>query len=248
MGIKRKHFDDASPTSMSSFGAVSTPDAQSPTRFPQGLDGTADMDMDIEPTHRTNIWDFSRAQRTKSSDWGLRTRKRVRDNRPDERAIHGMCLPPTASFGHTLLISGDILPDAQTNREPENTVHKLFLAQRQNPHASPDPVPTTQPALTVTKPQKSTLHSFWNIAAPPVQTPLFSYQTPLSQAGGAGPRCEDCDARLGVEEAGMDIDMDVDGMGDEGTFSCSECGRNVCGTCAVVGDVRRCLQCATHGY
>jgi hypothetical protein len=89
MGIKRKHFDDASPTSLSSSGFVSTPDAQSPTRFPQGLDGTVDMEMDADPTVRSNGWDFSRAQRTKSSDWGLRTRKRVRDNRPDERVIQG---------------------------------------------------------------------------------------------------------------------------------------------------------------
>lgn len=96
MGIKRKHLDDASPTSISSSGFVSTPDAQSPTRFPQGLDGTADMDMDAEPTPRTGGWDFSRAQRTKSSDWGLRTRKRVRDNRPDERVIQGTQLSTTA--------------------------------------------------------------------------------------------------------------------------------------------------------
>lgn len=89
MGTKRKHFDDASPTAVFSSGFISTPDAQSPMRFPQGLDGTVDTEMDAEPTPRISGWDFSRAQRTKSSDWGLRTRKRVRDNRPDERAIHG---------------------------------------------------------------------------------------------------------------------------------------------------------------
>ncbi|KAF3045685.1 hypothetical protein E8E12_011215 [Didymella heteroderae] len=180
MGIKRKHFDDASPTSISSFGAVSTPEAQSPTRLPHGLDGSMDMEMDTEGTPKNNGWDFSRAQRTKSSDWGLRTRKRVRDNRPDERAIH------------------------------ENTMHKLFLAQRQ-PHIFPVPSaqPHTQPALTVTKPQKSTLHSFWNISAPPVQTQIFSYHTTQSPTGTQGPRCEDCDARLDMEEGGMDVDMDV---------------------------------------
>lgn len=89
MGIKRKHFDDASPTSISSFGAVSTPEAQSPPRFPHGPDGSMDMEMDTDGPSKPAGWDFSRAQRTKSSDWGLRTHKRVRDNRPDERAIHG---------------------------------------------------------------------------------------------------------------------------------------------------------------
>lgn len=101
MGIKRKHFDEASPTSVCSPGFVSSPDAQWPAHFPQGLDGTADTDMDLEPTPRSGGWDFSRAHRTKSSDWGLRTRKRVRDNRPDERAIQGTQLSPTAPSPHT---------------------------------------------------------------------------------------------------------------------------------------------------
>jgi hypothetical protein len=86
MGMKRKHTDDASPTSLSSFGAVSTPEAHSSSPYPQ-LDGTMDMELDAAP--RTNGWDFTRAHRVKSSDWGNRTRKRVRDNRPDERSIHG---------------------------------------------------------------------------------------------------------------------------------------------------------------
>ncbi|KAJ4406265.1 hypothetical protein N0V91_004719 [Didymella pomorum] len=185
MGVKRKHFDDASPTSISSSGFVSTPDTQSPTRFPQGLDGSMDMELDTETTSKTNGWDFSRAQRTKNSDWGLRTRKRVRDNRPDERVIQ------------------------------ENTVQKLFLAQRQ-PHT---PIPSIHeaPPLTVTKPQKSTLHSFWTITVTPVQSPIFSYHTTASQSIESGPRCEDCDAQLDTEE-GMDIDMDMGGM-DEGAFA-----------------------------
>ncbi len=91
MGSKRKRADDASPISISSFGAVSTPDAQSPTPYLQ-FDGAMDMDTDAAP--RSNGWDFTSASRVKCSDWGLRTRKRVRDNRPDERAIHGMLPPP----------------------------------------------------------------------------------------------------------------------------------------------------------
>ena len=236
MGIKRKHFDDASPTSVSSSGFVSTPDAQSPTRFPQGLDGSMDMEMDAEATPKTNSWDFSRAQRTKSSDWGLRTRKRVRDNRPDERVIQGTCLETTS-----------MQPRSGANEHTENTVQKLFLAQRQ----PQTPIPSTQPdapPLTVAKPQKSTLHSFWTISAPPVQSPIFSYHTPASQTRESGPRCEDCDACLDAEEGGMDIDMNMGGMEEEGAFACRQCERSVCGTCAVVGDVRRCLQCATHGY
>lgn len=93
MGTKRKHFDDASPASNSSFGTLSTPDAQSPTHFPHGANTSMDLDMDTDSTRKTNGWDFTSAHRVKASDWGNRTRKRVRDNRPDERAIHGRLLP-----------------------------------------------------------------------------------------------------------------------------------------------------------
>ncbi|KAJ4990430.1 hypothetical protein SVAN01_04092 [Stagonosporopsis vannaccii] len=230
MGIKRKHYGDASPTSISSFGALSTPDAQSPTHFPQGTDTTMDMDMDTELTSKSNGWDFTSAHRVKVSEWGNRTRKRVRDNRPDERAIH-------------------VMPRKHTHTRTENTVQKLFLAQRQLPHASPiSSAPTPpQPAIAVSKPQKSTLHSFWNISVPPVQAPLFSYQTTYTQHSGQGPRCEDCDARLEADESGMDVDMDGDGGESGSLFACCRCGRSVCGMCAVVSDQRHCLQCATHG-
>jgi hypothetical protein len=90
MGLKRK-LSDASPFSASSFGTISTPDAQSPAPFPQHCNNTMDLDTEIPP--RPNGWDFTSASRTKSSDWGNRTRKRHRDGRPDERTIHGMQLP-----------------------------------------------------------------------------------------------------------------------------------------------------------
>lgn len=134
----------------------------------------------------------------------------------------------------------------------ENTVHRLFLAQRQHPYASPVPSdpqpPAQQPAITVSKPQKSTLHSFWNIAAPPAQAPVFSYQTTPTHDHAHVPRCEDCDVQLEVEEGGMNVDVDMDSAGSASPLACHDCGRNVCGRCAVVGDVRHCLQCATHGY
>jgi hypothetical protein len=85
---KRKHSADVAPLPISSFGAVSTPDSQSPMYFSKGYDGI--MEMDAQTNTRPNGWDFTSASRVKSSDWGNRTRKRVRDNRPDERAIHGV--------------------------------------------------------------------------------------------------------------------------------------------------------------
>jgi hypothetical protein len=90
MSCKRKRSADDSPLSVSSFGAVSTPGTQSPIPFPQSFHGC--MQMDVDPSARQNGWDFASASRVKSGDWGNRTRKRFRDNRADERAIHGMSL------------------------------------------------------------------------------------------------------------------------------------------------------------
>ncbi|KAH7402878.1 hypothetical protein BKA66DRAFT_507732 [Pyrenochaeta sp. MPI-SDFR-AT-0127] len=218
MGFKRKRSMDDSPLSISSFGAVSTPDAQSPTPFPQHFDGA----MDIDTASRSNAWDFTSASRVKSSDWGNRTRKRFRDNRPDERAIH------------------------------ENTLNKLFAAQRNQPQASPipsDPVPFQEPALVTSKPQKSTLHSFWKqLPAPPVQ-PIFVSTPVHHQEASNAPRCEDCDTPLqsGTDSMDVDIDMDMGGAVVGDSFACNDCGKNVCGTCAVVSTRRHCLQCATSG-
>jgi hypothetical protein len=88
MSCKRKRSADDSPVSVSSFGAVSTPGAQSPIAYPQNFHNS--MQMDVDSSARHNGWDFASASRVKSGDWGNRTRKRVRDNRADERVIHGM--------------------------------------------------------------------------------------------------------------------------------------------------------------
>jgi hypothetical protein len=132
----------------------------------------------------------------------------------------------------------------------ENTLQKLFSAQRNHPDASPVPSDTisAQPALAISKPQKSTLHSFWKqLPAPPVQQPIFSYQTQQQQFDAQLPRCDDCDTPLQSGDDRMDVDMDM-GMGgavESSPFACSDCGKNVCGTCAVVSARRHCLQCAT---
>lgn len=87
MGFKRKRSADESPVSVSSFAGFATPDAQSPTPILNGYNGIMVLDA---PASRGVGWDFSNLGRIKSSDWVLRTRKRVRDNRPDEHIIHGM--------------------------------------------------------------------------------------------------------------------------------------------------------------
>ncbi|KAF1974353.1 hypothetical protein BU23DRAFT_505336 [Bimuria novae-zelandiae CBS 107.79] len=210
MGFKRKRSVDESPLSVSSFGSFATPEAQSPIPLSNGFSA---MELDA-PISRGTGWDFSNLGRIKSGDWNMRTRKRFRDNRPDERVIH------------------------------ETTINKLFSAQRKQPHAEPissDPLPS-QPALAVQKPQKSTLHSFWKIAAPPVQ--LATPQMQCHHDANA-PRYDDCDMPLQNDANDVDVDMDVDGPLERSPFACTDCGRNVCGTCAVVANARHCLQCAT---
>ncbi|KAF2440314.1 hypothetical protein P171DRAFT_394657 [Karstenula rhodostoma CBS 690.94] len=211
MGFKRKRSVDESPVSVSSFAGFATPDAQSPTPLPNGYSGMMNLDA---PTSRGTGWDFSNLGRIKSGDWGLRTRKRFRDNRPDEHIIH------------------------------ETTINKLFSAQRTQPHAEPilsDTLPAQQEPV-VQKPQKSTLHAFWNIPAPLVQPPIAQMQPPRE---ADAPRCEDCDTLLEKDANDMDVDMDIDGPFERCSLACSDCGRNVCGQCAVVTNARHCLQCAT---
>ncbi|KAF1914079.1 hypothetical protein BDU57DRAFT_456407 [Ampelomyces quisqualis] len=172
--------------------------------------------MHVDSSRHT-AWDFASASRVKCSDWGNRTRKRFRDNRPDEHAVH------------------------------QNTLQKLFSAQRNPPDASPVPAPIHQPALALSKPQKSTLHSFWKqLPAPPVQ-PAFAVHPPLQSLHAHPPRCDDCDTPLQSVNHGMHVDMDMGGAVESHPFACIDCGKHVCGTCAVVSTQRHCLQCATSG-
>lgn len=90
MGLKRKRSIDESPVSVSSY-ATSTPEAQSPTPLPDDYDGA--MDLDISTSFNfSKSWNWRR-KGVEGTDVGSRTRKRFRDNRPDERVIHGKSSP-----------------------------------------------------------------------------------------------------------------------------------------------------------
>lgn len=182
-----------------------------------------DTNLDTSAAPASNPWTFANASRIKSSDWGHRTRKRYRDNRPDEQAIH------------------------------ETTLNKLFAAQRGHSHASSTPTtgslaPPARPL--VLDQQKSTLHTFWKqLPAAPVQSLLVAAPSYTPSPMLQRPQCEDCDAVLHDVDGREDMDMDV-AMGDaEDTspFACYVCRKRVCGTCAVVAARRICLGCATSG-
>ena len=135
--------------------------------------------------------------------------------------------------------TGCFLDTFATDLGSENTLQKLFDAQRANPQAEPimshDHPRTAQTAVAK---QKSTLHAYWNIRQP---QPLFTVPTQPEEALGA--RCEDCDRTIGSSST-MDIDMqqmDLD-------IACAECGRRICDFCAVNGDARRCLECVQERH
>lgn len=133
-------------------------------------------------------------------------------------------------------------------------MQKLFAAQRKHPHA--EPILSSEPVHQEQQPhvapvQKSTLHSFWKqLPAPPVHAPTAPMQhDQLAANGWNAPKCEDCDASLQSESGDMDMDIDMDGTstsnGSVSPFACNDCGKNVCGTCAVAANARHCLSCAT---
>ncbi|KAF2201506.1 hypothetical protein GQ43DRAFT_415675 [Delitschia confertaspora ATCC 74209] len=209
MALKRKRSVDLSPLSTSSFSA-STPEAQSPSPLPHQFHQAMDIESCSNHFNSISTWNMHTG-RLLSSDLGSRTRKRFRDNRPDERVIQ------------------------------QNTINKLFSAQRQFPHASPIPSQSEPPIHHEVPAQKSTLHSFWKLPVLPRGLSSLQLNQSVPQTVSVS-RCEDCDAMLQSETDSMDMDMD-NGSGDQ--FACQVCGRRVCGTCAVVSETRHCLQCAT---
>jgi len=162
----------------------------------------------------------------------FRTKKRVRDNRPDLDAIH------------------------------QNTLAKLFNAQRQqvsllsDAHSAGtgdvhDQVMNHSPTESAEPAQRS-LHSFFNVG----QRQGSAKQAPPStqqRAGVAFNSCEDCSNELNQsardrshEWQMMEVDQMQGPLMDE-DYECAVCSRNVCDMCAVRGDRRICLECAMPG-
>ncbi|OCK82523.1 hypothetical protein K432DRAFT_219228 [Lepidopterella palustris CBS 459.81] len=211
MGLKRKRScSNSSPLSISSFATSTSCGSQSPTPASHLFGGAMDVEIPV-PSHPISLCNRD-IRRLSSSDLNSRTRKRFRDNRPDESILH------------------------------ETTIEKLFSAQRQFPHAAPIPSQPQPSARCASSTQKSTLHSFW--ALPVTKHHTFNRMKSLPIQNSQLPRCEDCDNALQSEN---EMDMDLDDSNCTNQFACQSCGRNICGTCAVVTDTRNCLHCTTIG-
>lgn len=188
-----------------------------------------------------------------------RTRKRHRDNRPDENIIH-----------RTLLLRSH--STIKLTCYAENTLSLLFSAQQSSHNEGQShvqPINLPPPAFqnlantpVIPSPNQSSLHSFWTLpkqrsfsspssidssnASTPNSTPTPNHMSYFQPSN-----CEDCDASLnGSGGDAMDVDqMDVDMVIGGENYGCSSCGKQVCRQCAVsnLGAERRCLGCAGQG-
>jgi len=222
MALKRKRSSpNISPESTSSY-ATSARDSTSPTPAPYPT-------LSAVPQHST--WWTSQ-----SSSLNSRTRKRWRDNRPDESVLH-------RTFAILTRMRPTLQSSSHTDRKiADTTVQKLFDAQRQHPHA--EPMLSVEQSHVFHHPmtapiQKSNLHAFWSL--PHSRKPAFSSLIPPQESQlSLVVRCEDCEVPLSTS---MGADVEMGGMDLDDELACSSCRKRVCDMCAVRGEERRCLEC-----
>lgn len=160
-----------------------------------------------------------------------RTRKRHRDDRPDEETVFCM------SSSLDAVMQMRTLPDVLFY--VASTISRLYEAQRRHPDVAP--VLFAQPAhVAQVHPQRSTLHAFWHINQAPSTAVPMEFDSMNSPSVGVESRCEDCDRTLGHEDA-----MKLDGNLLQQETACRMCKRQVCDFCAVQGNERVCLSCAS---
>lgn len=181
-----------------------------------------------KPTWSWPTYEDDHAGHTLSS----RTKKRHRDNRPDEQQVYG------ASCWIGAVIDMGTLADVC--RVAASTINRLYEAQKLHPKAEPV-ISQEAEASRPAQPQRSTLHSFWKIAQPPTAVSRMIDSGPQHNAM-VDMKCEDCERSLQHEDV-MELD---DGVYAQET-SCQSCHRKVCDTCAVLGDQRVCLACVSGG-
>ena len=115
MGVKRKRSFDSSPASIASITASSCRESTSPTPMPRQLPESV-MEMDVPGnTLGSPTWCRDRTDHLVAK-LNSRTRKRWRDNRPDDTIIHRML-----SWNHSLVLA--------TNRSVCRKYHRHALCR-----------------------------------------------------------------------------------------------------------------------
>jgi hypothetical protein len=277
MGQKRKASDSLSPFSVasppSSLSSLShhNVNAAHPLDFfhPHATSNQAHPIgwMSPEPYYASGMLNSSPHPPTPDSNsqhLNSRTRKRFRDNRPDETTIHQNTLSKLYSAQKYDHKRGS--EDAAMLLSPSPTSSRASLASM---HSS------SSTAINNTNQQKqkaqASLHVFFGGGAassqnrpPPNRAPLQPpAEDPQSNAhlhSSVSPSttiaaCEDCSAPIllphpttDTEMMDLDADLLLTSAGGEGdAYSCVQCCKRVCDTCAVRGDWRMCLECANPG-
>lgn len=227
MALKRKRSSPSfsSPAFSDASISTTTTDASAIPFFYQ-------QSKPVEPTHQKPTWSwptYDDASGTRHLN--SRTQKRYRSNRPDEQTVYGVSCWLGAVIHMSTL--------ADVCRCAASTISKLYEAQRRHPDASPmHPAQSIQPPAPVqsTYLQKSTLHTFWRIPSAPTNAHAMQIDAAQASRGSPEMRCEDCERPLREDDA-----MELDGR----ETACAVCRRHVCDTCAVLGNDRICLGCAS---
>ena len=178
-----------------------------------------------------------------SSDLHSRTRKRHRDNRPDESTVHGISISPSC-WQHENFSPASSSKFGSLTRcpNPEITYQKLF-AGAQSPTAMAQSITASSVPSRPQAPQRQhSLHRFWSLSSLAPSVPETLIEPPSSTTA-----CQDCEAPLDLYEADTAMGGTEYESDDGAECACRSCGRRVCGTCAVVkvGVGRECLQCRT---
>lgn len=238
MALKRKR---SSPTFSSPYSDSTTvSDFSSPNSLPFFYAQT----KPTEPLYHKPTWSFptyesddGHDRHVSSPHLNSRTRKRHRDGRPDEKAIYGAFQSSCVAW----IGAAHMAAFADFCRCAASTMSRLYEAQRNLPKAERVLSQPTNSVKLEEPVQRSTLHSFWKIGgAAPANTVPMSIDSAPSSSEEVRIRCEDCDGPLQQDDS-MDLDDDITVREN----ACSSCQRCVCDKCAVLGDARICLACAS---
>lgn len=228
MALKRKRSSPSfSSPAFSDASTTSTDTAAIPFFYQQA--------KPVEPLYNKPTWAFPTYDDSPSAQHlNSRTRKRHRDDRPDEEAVYGV----SCWLGAVIQVS----TLADVCRCAASTISRLYEAQRRHPDASPMPSSQSlQPTVNAHHPaQKSTLHSFWRLPSAPFGAQPMQLDVGSSSEASLELKCEDCDRASWHQDA-----MDLGDGALEQDAACNMCRRHVCDTCAVLGNARICLACAS---
>lgn len=236
MALKRKR-------SSPSFSPIASEATCSDGSSPYSLPSFYTQSKPIEPFYTKSSWSFPTYESDDSHDQqrnhvssrhlNSRTRKRHRDDRPDEKSVFGALQPACIAW----LGAADMGLFADICRGAATTLSRLYDAQRNQSRTEPISLQHTTNVRAEEPAQRSTLHSFWNIGG---SMPMAVDSNPSSVIN-LERKCEDCEGSLQPVSA-----MELDDGFLEHESACAMCRRNVCDGCAVLGNERICLACASR--